>query len=448
MKTHPRFLYFSILFLLVAAACSLPSLGTATPPATSPEPDGGYTGGETVIPYGDGPSLPVSYPTDPSTIVSSMKDEVFPSDYGDDYQINLYERPFQLDNIYRPDADISWSFLADDGGWLYFSAQVMGFNPATYTADAPFGFEIDVDLDGRGDYLLWAQPPFSVDWSNTSAFLAADFNEDVGHLTPMYSDAPIGKGSDGYEVRLAGAGSDGDPQAVWARQAPLDPTYLQIAVKKSVLNEYSFLWWSWTDFGISNEFLMDYNDFFTAAEAGSPFTNNPYFPLGVLYGMDNTCRAAFNFTPLGTEPGLCGGVETGQVPTTPPGSVPTGVVVLVRQTPTPTQGPPPPPPTTTGIITGFVYWDLNDNGTQDSGETGESSQPVYLYDESCHVGLTSVMPDSNGAYSFPGLALGTYCVQYAPPSGYNLGAPGEVVSGVGVNDVMPSRVDFRILPPE
>lgn len=444
MKNRFTHLLISISLVLIMAACALPSFGASTPVLGGPEPGGGD--GDESIPPGDGVSAPISYPTDPSTIASSVKDETFPTDYGDIYNINLYERPFQLDNAYRPDADIVWSFLSDDGEWYYFLTQIVDLNPATGALDSPFGFEIDADLDGRGDYLLWASPNFSIDWTNTNVFLSTDTNEDVGNQTPLYSDAPATNASDGYETMLFAAGVGADPEAVWARQAPLDPTYLQIAVKKSALNVVSFLWWAWTDFGVSNGSQMDYNDFYTAAEAGSPYASDPNFPLGALFGMDNTCRAPYNFTPTGAEPGLCGGGETADIPTSQPGSVPTGIVVLVQQTPTPTQGNPPPPPST-GVISGFVYWDMNGDGAQDSGEAGESSVPVYLYDEACRIVLATTYPDSNGAYSFPNLALGTYCVQYAPPPGYNLGAPGGTVNGVGVNDIMPSRVDFRILPP-
>jgi hypothetical protein len=453
---------------LLLAACNLPlggststqmpaSGGEATQPpnnAGAQPPAGG--GVPTNPPAGGGISY-VSYPTDPTTILAATKDEVFPSDYGDDHSIDLYERPFQLDNIYRPDADIIWTFISDEGEWYYFSTQIVGPNPGTKTMDTPYGIEIDVDLDGRGDFLLWATPPYFTNWTKDNIQFFTDANNDVGNRQPLISDAPS-KG-DGYEILLFDRGSGSDPDTAWVRQAPLDPTYLQIAVKKNVIADADFLWGAWTDFGLANPGLFDYNDFFTVQEAGSPYASSPYFPLKALFGMDNTCRVAYGFTPVGTEPDLCGGAKSTAIPPTQQtGGGYTGVPVLVQQTPTFTPQPPSvtqppkPPPTqppapATGVISGFVYWDMNGDGAHDAGEAGESSLPVYLYSEGCTAGIASTTPDSNGHYSFPDLPLGTYCVQYSPPSGYNLGAPGGTVDGVGVNDVMPSRVDFRILPP-
>jgi|GEM_PF-433583 len=464
---------------LLLAACSLPLRSRSSTPSpavteavTSPQ------GGEGAVtsppaneatpppsvnnvpvnPPGGGLSY-ISYPTDPTTILAATKDEVFPSNYGDDHSIDLYERPFELDNTYRPDADIVWTFISDEEVWYYFSTQVIDVNPATKTMDTPYGIEIDVDLDGRGDFLLWATPTYSSSWTKNNIQLFTDTNNDVGNHRPLLSDAP-GKG-DGYETLLFDDDLGSDLDTAWVRQAPLDPTYLQVAVKKNAIADKDFLWSAWTDFGLSNSTLFDYNDFFTIQEAGSPYAASPYYPLKALFGMDDTCRVAFGFTPVGTEPGLCGGEKSTAIPPTQQtGGGYNGVIVLVQQTPTftpsapaitqpaplPTQ-PPTEPPATTGIITGFVYWDMNGDGTQDAGEASESTMPVYLYNEGCTNVLAITWPDSNGMYSFPGLALGIYCVHYAPPSGYNLGSPGGTVDQVGVNDVIPSRVDFRILPP-
>ncbi len=458
MRKHPYSFYATLICLmLVISACNL-ATGSPTVPAagagSSPEPGGPPAGGGEAATATTGISY-ITMPTDPSTIVSATKDDIFPSSYGDNYPVNLYERPFQLDNVYRPDADIIWTFISDDGDWYYFSTQIVDSNPATKTMDTPYGIEIDVDLDGRGDFLLWATPPYATGWTKANVQLFTDPNNDVGGPRPLLSDAPYN--GNGYETLVFDRGSGPDPDTAWVRQAPLDPTYLQIAVKKTAIADSTFLWNAWTDFGLANPAQFDYNDFYTAQQAGSPYAADPNFPIKALYGMDNTCRVAYGFTPTGHEPGVCGGEQTvNNVPTTQPGGGYTGIPVLVRQTPTPTNPPsePPgggitvtPPPPSTGIITGFVYWDMNGNGVQDAGESPESSMPVYLYRDGCAYTLGTTTPDSNGAYSFSGLALGTYCVMYAPPPGYNLGAPGSPVPGVGVNDVMPSRIDFRILPP-
>ena len=106
----------------------------------------------------------------------ATKDEVNPATVGDNFYINLYERPFQLDNTYRPDADIAVTYISDNGGWYYFSTELIGPNPATKTMDSPIGYEIDFDRDGRGDFLLWATPPYSTSWTNTDVQIYAGYS--------------------------------------------------------------------------------------------------------------------------------------------------------------------------------------------------------------------------------------------------------------------------------
>jgi hypothetical protein len=263
--------------------------------------------------------------------VAATKDEVNPSTVGDNFSINLYERPFQLDNTYRPDADIVATYIADNGDWYYFSTELVGPNPTTKTLDSPIGFEIDFDRDGRGDFLLWANPPYSTSWTNTAVQVYADTNRDVGNHRPMLSDAPSTLQTDGYETLVEGNGGGPDPSAVWARQSPQNPNTLQIAVKKSLINQSSFLFWAWTDFDLGKPAVFDYNDFFTAQQAGSPYASDPNYPLKALFGMDNTCRVAYGFTPVGNEPGLCGSVQPVStlkvIPTL--GVVKTPIIVLI-----------------------------------------------------------------------------------------------------------------------
>ena len=91
----------------------------------------------------------------------------------------------------------------------------------------------------------------------------------------MLSDAPTTLQSDGYETLVVSNGTGADPQAAWARQSPQDPNTLQIAVKKSLINKTSFMFWAWTDFDLGKAAVFDYNDIFTAQQAGSPYAIQP-----------------------------------------------------------------------------------------------------------------------------------------------------------------------------
>ena len=93
-------------------------------------------------------------------------------------------------------------------------------------------------------------------------------------------------------------------------------------------------------------------------------------------------------------------------------------------TPTPTPAPTPTPtPSGSGAsIAGTVYTDTNGNGAKDSGEPALSGWRVYLdtnrngaYDS----GERNVVTGSSGAYSFTGVAAGTYNVRQVDQGGWN-----------------------------
>jgi hypothetical protein len=67
---------------------------------------------------------------------------------------------------------------------------------------------------------------------------------------------------------------------------------------------------------------------------------------------------------------------------------------------------------TTDSLSGTVYNDANQNGIQDTGETGVSGATITLNTNQ------TVITDSNGNYSFPGLADGTYTETLTLPNGY------------------------------
>lgn len=85
----------------------------------------------------------------------------------------------------------------------------------------------------------------------------------------------------------------------------------------------------------------------------------------------------------------------------------------------PTPPPPPPPPPTIGVtsVTGFLFFDLNQNGIfEQDQEVGISGFTVQISGN----GMTpqSTMTAGDGSYSFTGLQPGSYTVCAMPPSGW------------------------------
>ena len=122
----------------------------------------------------------------------------------------------------------------------------------------------------------------------------------------MFSDAP--SAGDGYETQYLDSGNGADPDLAWSRISPQDPTRIEIAFKKTILDEsQKFLWGTWSILGPDQFDRFDHNDYFTYMDAVSPTRseNTQYYPLKAMYALDNTGRAASGFTPKGNEPGLC-----------------------------------------------------------------------------------------------------------------------------------------------
>ena len=67
----------------------------------------------------------------------------------------------------------------------------------------------------------------------------------------------------------------------------------------------------------------------------------------------------------------------------------------------------------------FVWYDLNHNGVQESGEEGVEGIDVRLLDESCTHEVNRTSTDNNGLYMFNNLNPDTYCIEFGTiPDGY------------------------------
>ena len=160
-----------------------------------------------------------------------------------------------------------------------------------------------------GDFLLWAWGNGSANWVIDDVMLLEDTNGDIGGANAVIPDSSSG---DGYDKVLFSSDVLDDPDGAWQRFAD---KLVELAVKKNLIGNSSFFWKVWADNGLANPALFDYNDAFTAQEAGSPACgNSSNFPVKDLSQMDSTCWIAFNHNTTGYELGGCDKPQPTAVP--------------------------------------------------------------------------------------------------------------------------------------
>ena len=283
-----------------ALSTTTPSAPTETsvPPTETPVPPT-PTVAHLVVP---GEAPPEQYFL--SDVQSGGTNQIARAAAGDNFARNRLERPFTSTAMeYRADLDIVRVEISANDTWYFFTILLYGENPAGGEA-VPYGIELDLDGDGRGDLLIRAPSPPSGDWTTEGVQVWSDSNEDVGATTPMNADAGAAS-LDGYDSLMFDAGIGDDPDSAWVRRAPIEDESIQFAVKRTLVDDLAFLWGAWADEGVNQPGWLDYNDHFTEAQAGSLVPSSAYYPLQAVAAVDNTCRMYFGYTPSGNEPGLC-----------------------------------------------------------------------------------------------------------------------------------------------
>lgn len=394
----PRLSFHHLLLTLLAAAlaCRLPSAPTTEappPPATTPPSiatPAPPSPTPTHAPTSPAPASPTSTLEPTPTITHLMRPSApgsvqsFITDFStkpyasqrrsnvDNFDWNNYERPFTSQVMdYQPYLDLVRAELSAVSPWIYVTLFLE--EPPPTSAPARYALEFDLDIDGRGDWLITALLPTSSTWTTDGVQVYQDTNNDVGGPHPLRADPPPQPtptpGYDGYDRLVFDHGLGDDPDAAWVRLSPTSPNQIQIALKHALLafDDY-LLWGAWADDGSPNPAWFDFNDHFTIAEAGSPYPPSPHYPIQQLASLDNTCRAAFNFTPTGNLPGICPppSPQTPAAPGTPtatptkpggtltptgPGTTATPTPTKPGTTPTPTPTRPGPTPTRTNTPT-------------------------------------------------------------------------------------------------
>ncbi len=203
---------------------------------------------------------------------------------------DIYERPFTPNVMdYLPDIDIVKAQLSRSGDWVFITLLMSGQNTAGGMQGA-YGIEVDNNIDGRGDFLIYGVAPTDTSWTSTGVKAYEDTNQDVGGITPIIADVSSGSG---YDTLVFDEGCINDPDAAWIRISPSSASTVQLAFKWALIkNNGIYLWGAWAGLPeMLNPAWFDYNDHFTHAIAGSPLTElTDYYPLKAFWGWDNTCR--------------------------------------------------------------------------------------------------------------------------------------------------------------
>ena len=197
---------------------------------------------------------------------------------GDNFLDSVYERPFtSSEMVYQPDLDILTVDFASDEVFFYFTINLSsGPTQDESGITGMYGIEFDRTKTGRGDLIVLVENPLDA-WSvqNISVY-----------------DSP---------VQMIGN------KVAFARLSPDNTNAVQIAVNRNLLeNPEEFLWGAWADKGLKNVTLFDYNDTMGPTRAGSPYKDDPRYPLDELYSLDNTCRLPYGFDQIGANVrGMC-----------------------------------------------------------------------------------------------------------------------------------------------
>jgi hypothetical protein len=360
---------------------------TGTPPPTfSPTASPTFTETSTAtvahLATPPGTSGTSRYITDPSSKDYAPQKRV--PGGSDVYAGNRYERPFTAEAMdYLSDVDLTRAELRVDPPWVYVTFQFVAPR-AEGIGKTMYGAEFDANRDGRGDYLAWGSSPAGANWTTDGVDVWKDSEYDVGGPHPQLADAPW-TGGNGYDRKIFSGGQGADPDLAWIRQIE-GGAKVQLAFKYSAIgNAPQFLWNGLADYGVRRPEWFDYNDHFTQSEAGSPLpVQSDFYPLKSLFGIDNTCRDAYGFTPTGAEMNLC---------------------------------------MYYGTISGQLCWDIDHNGSCSASELSIApiaGDAISLGQGACPAsGFKGAVTDSAGRYSFGDLPAGAYCLGYThiPPPG-------------------------------
>jgi hypothetical protein len=319
------FFVFILIFGFNLSGCNMPmeKITTPVPPTEKPipptvpptmPPDPTAMPTITAVPeivHKDLPGSPIGASNQFQTIYDQTNEKTAAQKQafgGDDFKNGKYERPFDQSMNYLPLTDLKQLQLnRADPLWIYVLFTVNQPFTSNPSANSSFLVEIDTDLDNRGDLLIVTGMPKDTKWSTESVLVLTDPDLNVGGQVVVKPDPVLSEGR-GYFEEIFNNGVGNDPDLAWSRLSKVDPAVVEIAFKNKLTGGEmgKFIWLPWTDSGMLDWSLFDFNDHFTLEQAGFPLKEDTKnYPLKALWGVDNTCRMPSGFKPTGFMPGLC-----------------------------------------------------------------------------------------------------------------------------------------------
>ncbi len=221
-----------------------------------------------------------------------------------------FERPAAASNAaYTPALDIISASMASSNAFMFGKVALYKDAAGAIPADLVVGFEIDTDIDSRGEFLILATGINSVKWTTDRVQVWQDKNEDVGGKK---AHSPDGQQSDGYETLLFDAGIGDDADLAWVRISPTEPSSIEFAFKTDLVPQSKiFAWWAWTSLGTIDPAKMELVDLVKDASA---------------WNIDNTCAWIFNAKPTNLLTNICAFSYPTAVPTITPTPQPNACV--------------------------------------------------------------------------------------------------------------------------
>jgi hypothetical protein len=256
-------------------------------------------------------TIPGEFPENPSGVVGDQDSSTTADDHrapgGDRFTFTRFERPFNSETMdeYYPFIDILEGAVYMDDTWIYVSLALKG-EESSRELKGKYGIELDMDVNGGGDWLILASNPVTNEWTTDGVEAWFDTNDDVGGSLYYLTDKDF-TGGNGYETLEFDAGVGNDPDLAWVRISPDNPNIVQLAVKTDVLNgSKRFLAGMWAGEDDLDPALFDLSDHYNHEQAGAALIElEIFYPIKQISAVDNTCRMAIGFQPRGTEPGLC-----------------------------------------------------------------------------------------------------------------------------------------------
>jgi hypothetical protein len=226
---------------------------------------------------------------------------------GDRFSFEKFERPFNANtmDVYYSEIDIVNTLVYQDDIWIY-GIITLNQLQGNGVENVKYAIELDINLDGKGDWLIIASKPASTEWTVDGVQIYKDANQDVGGEQPMLSDN-IQFTSDGFETSIFDQGQGDDADSAWVRISPNDPNTIEFALKQTVLESpKKYLINMWAGTNLIDPAFFDISDKFTHEQAGAADSGlNIFYPIKEVAEIDNSCRMAVGFQPTGKEPGLC-----------------------------------------------------------------------------------------------------------------------------------------------